>query len=166
MKKLSAILMITVVGLTLLISCSSDEIELRTAAVESTEAIPETAVADIEEMNENSDVSSAGLPENLEKCTAYSEEFVHPFSGEELTREIVGLNADGLCEYKEEMPGDGLMTCAYSEETRIVMAEYYEDQIRYSSFPAMRITYTLNGKSVENPLDEVMKNGNCTISGY
>lgn len=166
MKKLSAILMITVVGLTLLSSCSSDENELRTAAVESTEAIPETATADTEESGENSDVSSAGLPENLENCTAYSEEFIHPFSGEELTREVVGLNADGLCEYKEEMPGDGLMTCAYSEETREVIAEFYRDEARYSQFAGMRRTYTLNGKTVENPLNEAMNNGDCTVSGY
>ena len=164
MKKLSAILMITIVGLTMLSSCTSDENKLRTETMETTEAIPETAAT--EETDENSDVSSSGLPGNLEKCTAYSEEFVHPFSGEELTREVVGLDTDGFCVYKEEMPGDGLMTCAYSEKTREVMAQYYEDQARYSSFAGINITYVLNGKSVENPLDEVMKNGDCTISGY
>ena len=155
--------MITIVGLTLLSSCSSDENELTTDTVESTEAIPETAAA---ETDENSDVSSAGLPGNLENCTAYSEEFVHPFSGEELTREVVGLNADGLCEYKEEMPDDGLMTCAYSEETREVIAQYYADQASYSQFAGVTRTYTLNGKSVENPLNEAMNNGDCTVSGY
>src|SRR6056297_599448 len=130
MKKLSAIFMITIVGLTMLSSCTSDENKLRTDTVESTEAI------------------------------------VHPFSGEELTRKVVGLNADGLCEYKEEMPGDGLMTCTYSEKTREVIAQYYKDQSLSSSFAGTNTMYVLNGKSVENPLDEAMKNGDCIISGY
>ena len=164
MKKLSAILMITIVGLTMLSSCTSDENKIRTDTVESTEAIPETAAT--EETDENPDVSSSGLPGNLEKCTAYSEEFVHPFSGEELTRKVVGLNADGLCEYKEEMPGDGLMTCTYSEKTRKVIAQYYKDQALSSSFAGTNTMYVLNGKSVKNPLDEAMKNGDCIISGY
>src|SRR5699024_4764315 len=131
-------------------------------AEKSVEEVPEKAAA--EEAGE--DASTAGLPHHLGECTAYSETFRHPMIGDELNKEVIGLYEDGLCEYKEEMPNGGVMECKLSEETRLVMAQYYKNEARYSSYAGIKITYKLNGKTVENPLDVAMNNGECTISGY
>lgn len=137
-----------------------------TVAEGSAEEIPETSVS--EELGEKPDVTTEGLPSHLTQCTAYSETFRHPFTGEELNREVLGFNSDGLCEYKEEMPNEGLMHCKYSEQTRAVMAQYYEDVVLSGpgSMGFETKLYTIDGKRVTNPLDEVMNNGTCTISGY
>src|SRR5699024_9141069 len=126
------------------------------------EEVPEKAAAD----EAGEDVSTVGLPHHLEECTAYSETFTHTMIGDELNKEVMGLDEDGLCKYKEEMPNGGLMECKFSKETRLVMARYYKNEARYSSFAGIKITYILNGKTVESLLDVVMNNGDCTISGY
>jgi hypothetical protein len=163
MKKLPVILTLTILGLTLCISYSSDQRKMESVADES---IEETAAS--YESDDESNDTNAGLSTYLKQCTPYTDIFTHPFTGEELNREVVGLNADGLCEYNEEMPNDGLMECKFSEQTRKVMAQYYDDVV-ISGPGSMNFntgTYTLDGKTVTNPLDEVMNNGTCTISGY
>jgi len=161
-KKICTILTTMIVGLTFLSSCSSEQNKAEPVAEESVEEVPEKAAT--EEAGEGA--STAGLPHHLEECTAYSETFTHPMTGDELNKEVMGLDEDGLCKYKEEMPNGGLMECKFSKETRLVMAQYYKNEARYSSFAGIKITYKLNGKTVENPLDVVMNNGDCTISGY
>ncbi|HKK62069.1 MAG TPA: hypothetical protein VJ951_05890 [Bacteroidales bacterium] len=166
MKETLLIFMISILGLMLLNNCSSEKKKTASVAKEMAEEIPENSAS--EDLGVNTEVSTAGLPNNLRQCTAYFETFRHPFTGEELNREVLGLHTDGLCEYKEEMPNNGLMHCKYSEQTRAVMAQYYEDVVLSGpgSMGFKTKLYTIDGKRVTNPLDEVLNNGTCTISGY
>ena len=115
--------------------------------------------------------------DHLEKCTPFKSEFLHPFSGQKMQREIVGIT-DDKCLYTEEMPNNGKMTCRYEIEQLPVIAKYYRDVALAKSHSTsakitshgdkqeVKTTYTINGKEVKNPLQECMKNGTCVISGY
>lgn len=114
--------------------------------------------------------------EKLEKGEPYSGKFMHPFTGEMMEKEIVGMTDDGKCLYIEEMPNGGKMECRFSPESRKAVAQYYEDIAKSQSF-GFDVTispddekqsnkYTINGKEVENPLQECLSNGECVISGY
>jgi len=87
------------------------------------------------------------LAAKLELCEVYTQKFIHPFTGESLERKIEGL-VDGKCLYIEEMP-NGKVELSLGDE---------KQEAKY--------TYTINGKEVENPLQECLDNGTCTISGY
>lgn len=113
------------------------------------------------------------LPEKLDSCEKFACEIEHPFSGEMVKREIVGLK-NSKCEYKEEMPNGGEMNCQYPLELRKAVAQYYRDiakaesqevNITFSS-EGQNITYLINSKQVENPLQEALDTGACVISGY
>ena len=115
--------------------------------------------------------------DNLEKCTPFKSEFTHPFNGQKMQREIVGIT-EGKCLYIEEMPNNGKMTCRYDIGQLPVIAKYYRDVALAKSYSTSakitshgdkqeaKITYTINGKEVKNPMQECMKNGTCVISGY
>ncbi len=117
------------------------------------------------------------LAAKLESCEVFSKKFIHPLTGEPMERKIVGI-VDGKCLYIEEMPGGGKMECRYSDEERKAVAQFYRDIANAQSSGAnikmsmsndkleVKSTYTINGKEVENPLQECMENGTCTISGY
>jgi hypothetical protein len=74
------------------------------------------------------------------------------------------------------MPNGGKMECRYSPESGKAVAQYYRDLANSESFGTkasmslpegkQKIKYTINGKEVENPLEECLKNGECIISGY
>jgi hypothetical protein len=115
--------------------------------------------------------------DHLEKCTPFKSEFTHPFSGQKMQREIVGIT-DDKCLYTEEMPNNGKMTCRYDLAQLPVIAKYYRDVAMAKSHSTsakittqsdkqeVKITYKINGKEVRNPLQECMQNGTCLISGY
>ena len=115
--------------------------------------------------------------DHLEKCTPFKSEFTHPFTGQKMHREIVGIT-DDKCLYSEEMPNNGKMTCRYDIEQLPVIAKYYRDVALAKSHSTsakvtmdgdkqeLKTTYTINGKEVRNPLQECMQNGTCLISGY
>lgn len=117
------------------------------------------------------------LAEKLENCTPYKDSFVHPFNGETMQREITGLTS-GKCHYTEEMPNNGLMECNYLESERMVVSQYYEDIASAESISTnisidfdpedtkIENTYTINGKTVSNPLQEALISETCVISGY
>lgn len=117
------------------------------------------------------------LAAKLESCEVYTQKFVHPFTKKSLERKIEGL-VDGKCLYIEEMPNGGKMECRYSVESRKAVAQYYRDIANAQSSGTKvelslgdkkqeaKYTYTINGKEVENPLQECLDNGTCTISGY
>lgn len=76
------------------------------------------------------------------------------------------------------MPNGGKMECRYSVESRKAVAQYYRNianaqssgtKVEFSlgdEKQEAKYTYTINGKKVENPLQECLDNGTCTISGY
>ena len=111
----------------------------------------------------------------LRSCTKHRMTFEHPFTGEMLEKEILGFMNE-TCNYTEQMPNGGKMECQYSESERIAVAQYYRDvAIAESVGTSLRAdfgsgeqqtTYTINGKVVDNPLQEAMDSGACVISGY
>ena len=129
-------------------------------------------------MFESSDKTADGcdaFPDKLDLCESFSCKFEHPFTDEIMERKIVGL-VNNKCQYTEEMPNNGRMDCEYSESLRKAVAQYYRDIAAAESFGAsveanlgsgdVKTTYTIDGKEVENPLQEAMDSGQCIISGY
>lgn len=114
------------------------------------------------------------FPDMLDACTNYTCEFTNPTSGEKLMREISGIN-NNLCIYSEEAPGGYVMECKLSEEERKVIAQYYDDYailqfLKTDSIADTSIrrkvinkTYELNGKIINNPLEEAVKSGLCVV---
>ncbi len=117
------------------------------------------------------------LSENIEDCTPYEAEFNHPFTGEKLTRKIVGMVADE-CTYVEAMPKGGKMECNFPKSTLPSIAAFYQASANADSIEAnvstsisdsgneSKSTYKINGKEVDNPLQESLDSGICIISGY
>lgn len=115
------------------------------------------------------------FPSNLKSCTPYKCQFTHSFTGESLTREIIGLSGD-KCTYTEEMPKNGKMECNFSGELRRASADYYQTTIQASlpkasgsdstSETPIVPTYTIGNQKVENPFQLALTNGACKISGY
>ena len=138
---------------------------------------PEQLVEEVQE-NEPSENDLSGcdvFPDKLDACEPFSCEFEHPFTGEMMEKEVIGL-VNGKCQYTEEMPNNGRMDCEYTESMRKAAAQYYRDVAEAESVGTsvnadlgsgdVETTYTIDGKEVENPLQEAMTNGQCTISGY
>ena len=112
----------------------------------------------------------SNLAEMLDSCTPHTCLFTHPFTGEEMQREIVGLTGDN-CSYTEQMPNDGKMDCIYNKDQRLAMADYYETSLKAESIESninvldgVSIT-TIEGEAVENPLDSFLADGTCIVSG-
>ena len=115
------------------------------------------------------------FPDKLETCEPFSCKFEHPFTGEMMEKKIVGL-VNGKCQYTEEMPNNGRMDCEYSESLRKAVAQYHRDIAAAESAGTSvkadlgsgetETTYTIDGQEVENPLQEAVDSGACTISGY
>lgn len=113
--------------------------------------------------------------DKLSSCTPNKTSFTHPLTGETLEKEVLGI-ADGKCGYVEQMPNNGKMECKYTESERSVAAQYYKDvasaETAESSVSGTlgssetKATYTIDGKTVDNPLQEFMNSGVCTITGY
>lgn len=112
---------------------------------------------------------------SLESCAVSKTTFTHPFTGDELTKEIKGIQA-GVCVYVEQMPNNGLMTCKYSEGQRAVAAKAYKDQQAAEGGSASASTgsggteaksaYIVDGKEITNPLQTFLNDGTCVVSGY
>jgi len=115
------------------------------------------------------------FPDKLDACEPFSCKFEHPFTGEMMEKKIIGL-VNGKCQYTEEMPNNGRMDCEYSESMRKAAAQYYKDVAAAESAGTsvkadlgsgeVETKYTIDGKEVENPLQEAMETGVCVISGY
>ena len=113
------------------------------------------------------------FPDHLELCTPHKCQFVHPFTGEIMVKAVVGEEA-GNCIYTEEMPNGGQMDCTYPPELRATIAQHYRDVATAKTTGAevqvtedrIETTHTIDGKEVENPLQEAITSGQCIISGY
>jgi hypothetical protein len=111
--------------------------------------------------------------DKLSSCTKYKTTFVHPLTGGTMEKEILGI-IGGRCNYVEQMPNNGKMECKFTESARIASAQYYRDvAIAESAGTSLDVdsngqkwTYTIDGKVVENPLQEALDSGMCVISGY
>ena len=70
-----------------------------------TEKESERLVEEVQE-NEPSETELSGcdaFPDKLDACEPFSCEFEHPFTGEMMEKELIGL-VNGKCQYTEEMP--------------------------------------------------------------
>lgn len=115
------------------------------------------------------------FPNKLDLCEPFSCKFEHPFTGEIMERKIIGL-VNSKCQYTEEMPSNIRMDCEYSESLRKAVAQYYRDLAIAESVGTnvnadlgsgdVKMTYTIDGKVVDNPLQEAITNGQCIISSY
>ena len=115
------------------------------------------------------------FPDNLKLCAKYKCQFTHPFTGEKMQKEILGI-INGKCDYIEQLPNNGKMECKYTESQRVVAAQYYRDTASAKSSGTnveadlgsgeRKVTYTLDGKIVSNPLQDFIDNKTCLISGY
>lgn len=113
--------------------------------------------------------------DKLSSCIKYKTTFKHPLTGDMLEKEILGV-INGKCNYVEQMPNGGKMECKYSESERVAVAQYYKDSATAESAGLSlsvdlgsgekKTTYTINGKVVDNPLQELTDSGICVISGY
>ena len=120
-------------------------------------------------------IACDAFPDKLDSCEVFSCEFEHLFTGEMMEKKIIGLVND-KCKYTEEMPNNGRMDCEYTESLRKAVAQYHRDFIASESVGIsikadlesgdVEATYNIDGKEVENPLQEAMSNGQCVISGY
>jgi len=121
------------------------------------------------------DINCDAFPDKLDSCTKYKCQFIHPFTGQPMVKEIFGL-INGKCDYFEQMPNNGSMECNYTESMRKAAAQYYRDVAGAKSagmeahvdFGSNKTEtkYTIDGKEVSNPLQEAMTDGQCVISGY
>lgn len=78
---------------------------------------------------ENGNMSESFL-ESLSKCSPDKETYVNGFTGENATREIIGME-NGKCVYIEEAPdsNSGIIvktSCNYSDKSRLQLVEYYK----------------------------------------
>ncbi|MAE13109.1 hypothetical protein CMO92_00960 [Candidatus Woesearchaeota archaeon] len=115
------------------------------------------------------------FPDKLESCEPFSCEFDHPFTSDLMERQIVGLE-DDKCKYSEEMPNNGRMDCEFTESLRKAMAKYHKDIAASESSRTdikadlgsgdVETTYMIDGKQVQNPLQEALITKQCVISGY
>lgn len=114
------------------------------------------------------------LADNLESCSAFTQEFEHPFTGATFERNIT-KSSDTECTFTEGMPNGFLMTCNFSEASRKSVATYYRDLATAESFGTetsqsmdeddeQSTTYIIDGEEVENPLQASMENGTCVVS--
>lgn len=113
--------------------------------------------------------------EKFATCTPYEYTFIHILTKEDMKREILGM-VNGKCKTTEEMPNGGMMNCEFDNDLRVAVAQYYEDLAEASSYgisihidseeETVTATYTIDGKEVENPMQEALDTGACTVSGY
>jgi hypothetical protein len=94
------------------------------------------------------------LPDKLAACEKFSCEFKHPFTGDNQTRTVKGMEGD-KCLYHESMPNKGSMDCSYDEAWRIKVADFYRSYFTTGNPPA-------GG----NLLNEALGDGTCQVSGY
>ena len=117
----------------------------------------------------------SAFPNKLDLCESFSCKFEHLFTGEIMEKRIIGL-VNNKCQYTEEMPNNGKMDCEYSESLRKAIAQYHRDLAVAESIGTsvsgdlgsgdIKMIYTIDGKEVENPLQEAMDSGECIVSGY
>ena len=112
------------------------------------------------------------FPDKLSTCSVYKCKFTHPFTGESMQKEILGI-VGGKCKYVEQMPAGGKMECNYVESSRKEVAKYYKNVAKAETTGTSlslgeeeKITYTINGKKVDNPLQELINDKTCVTSGY
>ena len=108
------------------------------------------------------------LPAYLEACVPYSCEFIHPLTGTPFERSILGFDAEGLCGFVEQMPGNGTMECLYDDLLRRDVAQMHYDMLREQdpSFSLELEFVGVENRTGRNPLEAALSDGHCQILGF
>ena len=113
----------------------------------------------------------------LSTCTPYKCTFIHPIVRGKMEKTIVGFQ-NNKCIYYEQMPNGGKMTCAltkdslkavvqYEKDTQTAMAAGKRQDVHVEMKNGVtQTTYAIDGKLVENPMQEALDSAQCVISGY
>ncbi|MEW5758620.1 MAG: hypothetical protein AB1755_04005 [Candidatus Omnitrophota bacterium] len=114
------------------------------------------------------------FPDKLEKGEPFKCKTMDPFSGQTLTREIIGKEGD-RCHYIQELPGGGKMECKLSPEFVKAMVQEYRDTMPIKSENGQTTNlkmdsggkrkYMINSKEVTNVLQEAINCKECVMSG-
>ncbi|MES9857836.1 MAG: hypothetical protein ABW166_14735 [Sedimenticola sp.] len=88
-----------------------------------------------------------------------------------MVKKIIGLQPDGNCLAREQMPGKMTMECRFDEPYRKIVADFVrQTQAAKESTTRAKIagggrevTTRLDGRPVKNPLQEAMKKGYCQV---
>ena len=147
----------------LIISCGNAEKQSEDGYVPSDEESisEETATIDGKVYDQLDPQGILILADKLEKGEPYIQKFRHTMTGETLERQVVGIE-NGKIVYTEEIPGGFELECRYSAESAKVIAQYYRDSAEAGGEPVGK-TYTIDGKKVENPLQECTNAGTCIL---
>ncbi len=115
-----------------------------------------------------------GFAAAIYNCTDYEEPFEHPFTGDSLTRRVVGP-VDDACRVEEDVPGNMLMRCNFSNDRLPAVADFYAHpetlqnaKVRSSTRfvdgePVITTIYTIDGKEVSHPINEALAAGECAV---
>lgn len=109
--------------------------------------------------------------DKLERCASYECSFKHPFSGKLMSKGIIGLEPEGGCLTREQMPGKMQMECRFDPDYRKEVAAFIRqaDATREISAKARisgdksSVETRLDGKRVKNPLQLAMERGYCQV---
>lgn len=110
----------------------------------------------------------------LFSCTPHRCRFSNPLTNEYLVRSIIGLT-EGRCVTLDEMPNRGKMECSFTDAMRAAASQYFKDIETAGSIGMLAaitsggrtgVNYTIDGKQVENPMQEALSQGQCIMSGY
>jgi hypothetical protein len=141
--------------------------------------------------------SELEVADNLDSCTKSTTTRSSTFSGETVTKEILGI-VNGKCHYVERhyveaVAAGWTMECRYTESERKAVAQYYRDVLSALSTGAslqvetsasvrveaslradlttgeattgeQRTRYMIDGREVENPVQQAMDTGVCVVS--
>ncbi|MES9880266.1 MAG: hypothetical protein ABW185_05225 [Sedimenticola sp.] len=111
----------------------------------------------------------------LEACAPYECNFIHPFSGKPMVKKIIGLQSDGNCLTREQMPGKMTMECRFDEPYRKMVAGFVRQNQAAKEVTTRakigggggggesELTTRIDGRQVKNPLQEAMKKGYCQV---
>ncbi|MEI6426007.1 MAG: S-layer homology domain-containing protein [Candidatus Absconditabacteria bacterium] len=124
--------------------------------------------------NSNAIGTCTGFVDKLTLCEKYSCTYPHPFTNENMKREILGLSG-GKCIYQEQILGGSEMVCQYTEAQRKIAASYYlklfssteiNSHVSFGlSQSSVSSTDTINGETTSNPLQGFINDNTCTFSG-
>ena len=113
---------------------------------------------------------------SLEWCEIYNDTYEHPYGFWKMERKILWWNEDN-CNYTEELPNNGLMSCAYSRSNLKKVVAYYTLSLSAEggSFESnvdilwewdTKTSIVVDGEVIDTSYMTIMMNNFCKISWY
>lgn len=112
------------------------------------------------------------LAENFSKCSPFKQKFNHAMTKEPLEREILGMKR-GFCLFKEGMPNNGMLKCAYHKTYLSKISAYYKKVAGLKNAASVKFSYDgeksvtiVDGEELSDPMQDALETGNCKVTGY